>query len=308
MIGDRSTTFDNISAEDPITISQRDLVLLTVSTTAACSSRSETSRPPRPRQSTTPNWRTTPQQRKTQATCLRETRRGSSLWQSALRGREISVRRAAVAGSKDRRVGKIGWDPRLRGGLVHSRGTLCEGGAGAHQLCLDQFGYARGAGRRSYGPSCSANAALRSLSRTGHLHGVPMRAARHTCLVIVGLVGAAQISKERRLFSYKDLRGDPVESRHAVLSPYLFDATNLADAFILWCAKQAALSIAFRVWSLDQSQSTAGTSFSTVRNGMSCWRKNPPLSHLSDHSSGHASSYMAWSASFYTLPTRAPKS
>ena len=39
--------------------------------------------------------------------------------------------------------------------------------------------------------------------------------------------------KERRLFSYDDPKGVPQESRHAVLSPYLFDAGGLANPHIV---------------------------------------------------------------------------
>ena len=37
----------------------------------------------------------------------------------------------------------------------------------------------------------------------------------------------------RRLFSYNDLKGEPHESRHAALSPYLFDAGGLADPHVV---------------------------------------------------------------------------
>ena len=37
----------------------------------------------------------------------------------------------------------------------------------------------------------------------------------------------------RRLFSYDDLKGEPHESRHAALSPYLFDAGGLADPHVV---------------------------------------------------------------------------
>ena len=37
----------------------------------------------------------------------------------------------------------------------------------------------------------------------------------------------------RRLFSYDDLKGEPHESRHAALSPYLFDAGALADPHVV---------------------------------------------------------------------------
>ena len=33
----------------------------------------------------------------------------------------------------------------------------------------------------------------------------------------------------KRLFSYENINGDPVESRHAALTPYLFDAGSAGE-------------------------------------------------------------------------------
>ena len=51
----------------------------------------------------------------------------------------------------------------------------------------------------------------------------------HVHVVIIGLTKQSDTPKEKRLFSYDNLKGEPHESRHAVLSPYLFDASGLAD-------------------------------------------------------------------------------
>lgn len=50
----------------------------------------------------------------------------------------------------------------------------------------------------------------------------PGRAAVHC--VIVGLAPQTSAPKERRLFSYADAKGAPVETRHNALTAYLFDA------------------------------------------------------------------------------------
>jgi hypothetical protein len=50
----------------------------------------------------------------------------------------------------------------------------------------------------------------------------PGRAAVHC--VIVGLAPQASAPRERRLFSYADAKGAPVETRHGALTAYLFDA------------------------------------------------------------------------------------
>ena len=51
----------------------------------------------------------------------------------------------------------------------------------------------------------------------------------HVHCVIIGLTRRDDEPKEKRLFSYDDIKGDPHESRHAALTPYLFDASRLAD-------------------------------------------------------------------------------
>jgi N-6 DNA Methylase len=51
--------------------------------------------------------------------------------------------------------------------------------------------------------------------------------------VILGLVAAGDEPKIKRLFSYDKIDGDPVESPHLSLSPYLFDASNLTDRHLV---------------------------------------------------------------------------
>src|SRR4029077_17733184 len=55
----------------------------------------------------------------------------------------------------------------------------------------------------------------------------------HVHCVIIGLTRRGNEPKEKRLFSYDDIEGDPKESRHAALSPYLFDAGRLADRHLV---------------------------------------------------------------------------
>jgi hypothetical protein len=63
--------------------------------------------------------------------------------------------------------------------------------------------------------------------------GSDARGKAHVHVVILGLVKRAFEPLEKRLFSYDDITGDPVESRHKVLSPYLFDASNLRDRHLV---------------------------------------------------------------------------
>lgn len=55
------------------------------------------------------------------------------------------------------------------------------------------------------------------------------RGAAHVHCVIIGLTRREDEPKEKRLFSYDDISGDPVESRHAALSPYLVDASGMGN-------------------------------------------------------------------------------
>ena len=59
--------------------------------------------------------------------------------------------------------------------------------------------------------------------------GSDARGKAHVHVVILGLDRRANARSEKRLFSYPDLNGDPEETRHAALSPYLFDASSLSD-------------------------------------------------------------------------------
>ena len=59
--------------------------------------------------------------------------------------------------------------------------------------------------------------------------GSDARGVAHVHVVIIGLDAREAARTEKRLFSYPDINGEPQESRHATLSPYLFDAGGLAD-------------------------------------------------------------------------------
>ncbi|MDE2812599.1 MAG: N-6 DNA methylase [Gemmatimonadota bacterium] len=63
--------------------------------------------------------------------------------------------------------------------------------------------------------------------------GSDARGMAHVHVVIIGLAKRGDAPKERRLFSYDDPKSDPQESKHAALSPYLFDAGGLTDSRIV---------------------------------------------------------------------------
>ncbi len=59
--------------------------------------------------------------------------------------------------------------------------------------------------------------------------GSDARGMAHVHVVIIGLSRRDQAPGTKRLFSYEDINGDPTESIHAALSPYLFDASALIN-------------------------------------------------------------------------------
>ena len=61
-------------------------------------------------------------------------------------------------------------------------------------------------------------------------------------VVILGLDRRANARDAKRLFSYPDLNGDPEETRHAVLSPYLFDVGGLSDSHLTVHGESAPLN------------------------------------------------------------------
>jgi len=63
--------------------------------------------------------------------------------------------------------------------------------------------------------------------------GSDARGVAHVHVVVIGLTKRDQEVSAKRLFSYENARGDPVESSHRALSPYLFDASKLSDRHLV---------------------------------------------------------------------------
>ncbi len=59
------------------------------------------------------------------------------------------------------------------------------------------------------------------------------RCKAHVHVVILGLDRRKAARAEMRLFNYPDINGEPEESRHAALTPYLFDAGVLSDPHLV---------------------------------------------------------------------------
>ena len=63
--------------------------------------------------------------------------------------------------------------------------------------------------------------------------GSEARGKAHVHVVIIGLAHRDYEPAEKRLFSYPNIKGDPVESRHGALTAYLFDAKGAADRHLV---------------------------------------------------------------------------
>ena len=63
--------------------------------------------------------------------------------------------------------------------------------------------------------------------------GSDARGKAHVHVVILGLDQREAARPEKRLFSYPDINGEPEESRHSVLSPYLFDAGGPSNSHVV---------------------------------------------------------------------------
>ena len=72
--------------------------------------------------------------------------------------------------------------------------------------------------------------------------GSDARGKAHVHVVILGFDRQENGRLDKRLFSYPDLNGEPEETRHAALSPYLFDASRLADPHLVVTDSKRPLS------------------------------------------------------------------
>ena len=77
-----------------------------------------------------------------------------------------------------------------------------------------------------------ANLAIAFAHRT-FAWGSDARGKAHVHVVIIGLDDLENTQADKRLFSYPDINGEPEETGHTALSPYLFDAGGLADPHLV---------------------------------------------------------------------------
>ena len=63
--------------------------------------------------------------------------------------------------------------------------------------------------------------------------GSEARGVAHVHVVIIGLTRADMEPALKRLFSYENIKGDPIESQHGGLTAYLIDASNLKNRHLV---------------------------------------------------------------------------
>jgi hypothetical protein len=63
--------------------------------------------------------------------------------------------------------------------------------------------------------------------------GSDARGVAHVHVVIIGLAARAHVTPTRRLYWYDDIRGEPHESSHAVITPYLLDGSALRNPHVV---------------------------------------------------------------------------
>ena len=72
--------------------------------------------------------------------------------------------------------------------------------------------------------------------------GSDARGKAHVHVVIIGLDGLENARADKHLFSYPDINGEPEETLHAALSPYLFGAGGLADPHLTVCEESRPIN------------------------------------------------------------------
>jgi hypothetical protein len=77
--------------------------------------------------------------------------------------------------------------------------------------------------------------------------GSDARGVAHVHVVIIGLTRRNHERPSKRLFTYDDIKGDPVESQHAALSPYLIDAGALSNRYLVVNERSSSLCEAPRM-------------------------------------------------------------
>ncbi|TPG40295.1 class I SAM-dependent DNA methyltransferase [Sphingomonas koreensis] len=82
--------------------------------------------------------------------------------------------------------------------------------------------------------------------------GSEARGKAHVHVVVIGLTHRDDQPTEKRLFSYPDIRGEPIESRHEALTAYLFDARGVTNRHLVVKEEGSAINGARKLASGSQ--------------------------------------------------------
>ena len=82
--------------------------------------------------------------------------------------------------------------------------------------------------------------------------GSDARGKAHVHVVIIGLDAAEHAPRDRRLFAYEDINREPLEGRHAVITPYLFDGGALGNPHLVVHEEAHALNGMSRLYTGSQ--------------------------------------------------------
>ena len=119
---------------------------------------------------------------------------------------------------------------RLRGGVVRQGGRVRIGSSEARIGFVATNSITQGEQVAQLWPILFDRCALEiAFAHRTFAWGSDARGKAHVHVVILGLDRREVARPDKRLFGYPDVNGEPEESRHAVLSPYLFEAGGLAD-------------------------------------------------------------------------------
>lgn len=105
--------------------------------------------------------------------------------------------------------------------------------------------------------------------------GSDARGKAHVHVVAIGLTRRDDEPVEKRLFSYPDINGEPEESRHTALSPYLFDASKLTDRHLV--VRETTRSISSRPPALFGNMPNDGGALILSADQANDFRKDPAI-------------------------------
>ena len=149
---------------------------------------------------------------------------GGAKFQS--KDRRAQVRRIAA-------LGKSGGSLDYVTAWFSQSGRFCPWWSRADWFCRDELHCAGGAGGQLW-PILFERFKLEiSFAHRTFAWGSDARGKAHVHVVILGLDLKERARAKKRLFSYPDINGEPLESQHSVLSPYLFDASGLENPYII---------------------------------------------------------------------------